>query len=200
MNTEPVNSVTAPGPPPSPRRRSHDLSVARHSSLPRQGELRAREVAAGQVVSTADGCVGAPAGRLEPFDGRLWLQKRLSPGGAALFPGPHPRAGPRSLEGGRSLLRLPGGGFYRRRDPHRYTHTHTLTDTHKLIHSLVHTLTNHQHSLSTLDISVSSEHAQSKLWGGVMYPHSEFRQGKPGVDVVVESCDLQRVQGVIPLE
>lgn len=44
--------------------------------------------------------------------------------------------------------------------------THTLTHTHTLshIHSLTHSITHQQHSLSALDISGSSEHAQSDLW------------------------------------
>lgn len=38
------------------------------------------------------------------------------------------------------------------------------THTHTHIHSFTHSLTHHQHSLSALDISGSSEHAQSDLW------------------------------------
>lgn len=84
-----------------------------------QASVQVREAAASPVFSAADGCVGAPAGELESLDGWLWLQERLPPRGIALLPGPHPPGGPRSLQGGRSLIRLPGGSRPHRRDPHR---------------------------------------------------------------------------------
>lgn len=42
------------------------------------------------------------------------------------------------------------------------THTHSLTQIPS--HTFTHSITHQQHSLSALDISGSSEHAQSDLW------------------------------------